>query len=154
MSSPTFRGMPVEAFGHPRSDLRRELTELVLAGTKVATAGLAIEYELDGDPVPEPGNREVIADAEGRYVCVIETTRCEVARMAEVSDAFARDEGEGFADAHDWREAHERYWTGYIDELRQRLADPAWSLSDDTIVVCQWFRVVERFDPPIPAPAA
>ena len=44
-----FRGMQVIGFAMPSSDLRRELVELVLAGTKTATAGLMVEMELDGD---------------------------------------------------------------------------------------------------------
>lgn len=141
--------MPAGGFGHPGSDLRRELTDLVLAGTKTATAGLAIEYELDGDPFPSPGDREAIIDADGRFVAVIETIECRVLRMADVDDGFARDEGEGFRDAADWRIAHERYWNGYLDELRERLGEPDWSLTDDTRVVCQHFTLVERFPEPI-----
>jgi uncharacterized protein YhfF len=145
----SFRGMPVCGFGHPGSDLRRRLTELVLAGTKTATAGLAVEYELDGDPFPAPGTREAVIDVDGRFVAVIETSECRVLPMAEVDDAFARDEGEGFADAADWRAAHERFWNGYLDEIRERLGDPGWSLTDATRVVCQRFRLVERFPEPI-----
>ena len=42
------------------------------------------------------------------------------------------DEGEGYADAHEFRVADERFWTGYIDELRERLDDPDFALEDDT----------------------
>lgn len=141
----TFRGMPVCGFAHPGSDLRRELVELVVAGTKTATASLRVEMDLDGDTIPTPGLREAVIGADGTFVGVIETTECRIVRMADVEDDFARDEGEGFADAADWRAAHERFWTGYLDELRDRLGDPDWSLTDDTEVVCQRFRLVERF---------
>ena len=145
----TFRGMQVMGFGHPGSELRRELVELVLAGTKTATAGLLVEFELDGWELPRPGLREAVIDADGRFVGVIETTGCEIVRMADVEDQFARDEGEGFADAADWRAAHERFWGGYLDELRAGLNDPAWSPDDDTRIVCQRFRLVERYPEPI-----
>ena len=148
----TFRGMPVGGFGLAGTELRRELTELVLAGTKTATASLEVEWELDGDPVPVPGSREVVVDADGRYVAVLETTECRVLRMADVDDEFARDEGEGFADAADWRVAHERFWNGYIDSLRERMGDPDLSLTNDTRIVCQRFRLVERFPEPIDPP--
>jgi uncharacterized protein YhfF len=141
--------MQVCGFAHPGSELRRELVELVLAGTKTATAGLRIEWELDGDVLPTPGSREAVIGADGRFVAVIETTECRVLRLADVDDAFARDEGEGFADAADWRHAHERFWNGYLGELRKRLGDSDWSLTDDTEVVCQRFRVVERFPEPL-----
>jgi uncharacterized protein YhfF len=147
----TFRGMQVIGFGLPGSSLRRELVDLVLAGTKTATAGLLVEMELDGETVPTPGMREAMIDAEGRFVGVVETTECRILRMDEVDDAFARDEGEGFADAAAWRAAHERYFRSYLSELRERLGDPDWTITDDTLVVCQRFRLVERFPEPIPA---
>ena len=150
----TFRGLPLCEFAHPHSDLRRELVALVLQGTKTATAGLRLEYELDGDAVPQPGDREVVIDADDRYVGVIETTECRILRMAEVDDQFARDEGEGFADAADWRVAHERFWNGYLDDLRERLGDASWRLTDDTPIVCQRFRLVERYPQPIAAESA
>ncbi len=148
----TYRGLQVCGFAMPHSDLRRELTDLVLAGQKTATASLHVEFELDGETVPVAGMREAVIDAEDRFVGEIETTECRVVPMAEVDDAFARDEGEGFADALDWRVAHERFWNSYIDELRERLGDPSWSLGDDTLIVCQRFRLAERYADPQPAP--
>ncbi len=141
----SFRGLPVCGFAHPGSELRRELVELVLAGTKTATAGLRVEWELDGDALPTLGAREAVIGVDGRFVGVIETTECRILRLADVDDAFARDEGEGFADAAAWRAAHERFWSGCLDELRSRLGDARWSLTDDTDVVCQRFRLIERF---------
>lgn len=150
MAEPTtFRGMQVCGFGQPGSDLRRELVDLVLGGAKQATAGLLVEYELDGDVVPYPGLREAVVGVDGRFVGVIETTECHVVRMADVDDDFARAEGEGFADAVDWRAAHERYFTGYLDELRHRMGDPRWALDDDTLIVCQRFRLAERYPEPV-----
>lgn len=141
--------MPVFALGHPGSDLRRRLVALVLEGTKTATAGLLAEYELDGEAIPMPDMREAIVDEDGRFVGEIVTTDCRVLRMADVDDAFASDEGEGFTGAPAWRVAHEAFWNGYIDKLRRRLDDPDWCLTDDTRIVCQRFRVAERYPEPV-----
>lgn len=149
MDPRSHRGMQVAGFAMPGSDLRRELVRLVMAGTKRATAGLLVEYELDGDTIPYPGLREAVVDADGRITGIIETTECRTLRMADVDDEFARDEGEGFADAGHWRTAHETYFGAYVDELRDALGDPTWSLDDDTLVVCQRFRVVEAYAEPI-----
>ena len=138
----------------PNTGLRRELVALVLAGTKTATASLLIEFELDNEVVPTSGTREVVIDADGRFVGEIETTDCRILRMADVDDAFARDEGEGFADAAAWRVAHEGFWNAYLGELRDRLDDPNWSLTDDTEIVCQRFRLAEHYSEPIPAPGS
>ena len=147
-SSPgTHLGLPVTAFAFP-GPLRDRLTALVLTGTKQATAGLVADYIVEGDLIPRPGDREVVIDSDLRPVAIIETTRCEVTTISRVTDAFARAEGEGFADAADWRFAHERFWGSYLMDVRRDLGDPSFSLSDSTPVVCQWIRLVERLDRP------
>lgn len=145
-----FRGRQVIGFAQSRSELRRELVDLVMRGIKTATAGLLVELELDGETMPVPGMREVVIDAEDRFVGEIETTECRIVRMADVHDDFARDEGEGYADAAAWRVSHERFFNGYLDELRERLGDPDWSLTDDTLIICQRFRLAETYPEPIP----
>ena len=142
----THRGMPAWGFAFPGA-LRDELTALALDGTKTATAGLAVDYVVDGGMPPRPGDRQVLLDSDSQPVAIVETTRTELSTISLVTDEFARAEGEGFADAADWREAHERFWNGYIDDLRTALRDPGFELTDSTVVVCEWFRVVERLDP-------
>ncbi|MDH4142149.1 MAG: ASCH domain-containing protein [Chloroflexota bacterium] len=137
--------LPKAQFAFP-GPLRERLIALVLAGTKTATAGLVADYIADGDVIPRPGDREVVIDSGGRSVAIIETTRCEITTISKVTDAFARDEGEGYADATDWRRSHERFWGSYIDDIRNALGDPAFQLQDSTPVVCQWIRVVRRLD--------
>lgn len=126
--------------------LRDELTELALAGAKTTTAGLFAETEADGEVLPASGVREILLDSEERPVAVIETVDCRVVRLADVDDRHAIDEGEGYADATAFRVSHERFWNGYIDDLRARI-DPAFAIDDDTLVVLQRFTVVERLEP-------
>jgi uncharacterized protein YhfF len=144
----THLGMPAWGFAFP-GPLRDELTALALEGTKVATAGLAVDYVIEGAVLPRAGDREVMLDSDGRPVAIVEYTRVELSTIGLVTDEFARAEGEGFADATAWREAHERFWNGYIDDLRAGLKDPGFVLTDSTVVVCEWFRVVERLDAPV-----
>lgn len=139
-------GLPAFGFGDA-GRLRDRLTAAVLAGTKVATASLVVEYIIDGVPLPAVGQRAVFFDSERRPVGVIETTGIRLATIATVEDGFARDEGEGFADAADWRIAHERFWGGHLEEYRAALADPGFGLTASTAVVCEWFRLVARVDP-------
>ena len=144
MGEPADRStLPAWGFAFP-GPLRDELTELALAGTKTTTAGLLVEMEADGEAMPLPGDREMLLDSHERPVAVIETIGCRVARLADVDDQHAIDEGEGYANAAEFRVAHERFWNGYLDDLRSRLGDPGFSLDDDTLVVLQRFRVVER----------
>jgi len=139
--------LPRWAFAFP-GRLRDELTALALAGTKTTTAGLLVEMELDGEAVPAPGDRSVLVDSDERPVAIVETVACPVVRLADVTDRHAIDEGEGYADAREFRVAHERFWNGYIDDLRDRLGDRSFELADDTLIAAERFRVVERLDLP------
>jgi uncharacterized protein YhfF len=140
---PDLDGLPAWGFAFP-GPLRDKLTRLALDGTKTTTAGLYVEVELGDDALPVIGTQEVLLDSEERPVALIETVDCRVVRFVDVDDRHAIDEGEGYADAHAFRVAHERFWNGYIDELRERLGDPEFELDDDTLVVLQRFRIVER----------
>jgi uncharacterized protein YhfF len=103
--------------------------------------------EADGDTIPTPGLREILIDSDDRPVAVVETVECPVKRLAEVDDEHAIDEGEGFANAAEFRIDHERFWNGYIDDLRGRIGDPQFELTDDTLIVCQRFRIIATIDP-------
>ena len=131
-------------FGFPRTDLRRRLVEAILRGAKTSTTGLLSDYERDGDPLPEVGERFVLIDEHEATVGIIETTEVRVTTIGAVDLAFAIDEGEGFTSVLDWREAHERFWLSHADETRAWLNDPEWHPTDDTPIVCERFRLVEQ----------
>jgi uncharacterized protein YhfF len=127
-------GLPKAEFGFPGTDLRRRLVAAILSGEKTSTTGLLADYQREGESPGTPGDRSVVVDADDREVGIIELTEVTVRRMADVDLQFARDEGEGFETIAAWREAHERFWNGYLDE----------TLTDDSLVVCERFRLVER----------
>ncbi|HEX9739097.1 MAG TPA: ASCH domain-containing protein [Candidatus Limnocylindria bacterium] len=135
-------------FGFPGTALRRRLVEAILRGEKTATAGLLVDLEREGEPLATPGERQVVVDVDDRPVAVIELTEVTVHRMVDVDLPFARDEGEGFETVAAWRDAHERFFGSYLDEIRIGLSDPEWHLNDDTLVVCERFRIVERLSSP------
>jgi uncharacterized protein YhfF len=137
-------GLDAWGFAFP-GPLRDELTALALAGTKTTTAGLFAELEAEGETMATPGTREILLDSAERPVAVIETVTSRVVRLADVDDRHAIDEGEGYADAAEFRVAHERFWNGYIDDLRAMIG-PGFTVDDDTRVVLQRFRVIERLD--------
>jgi uncharacterized protein YhfF len=129
--------------------LRDELTALALAGAKTTTASLYLEYEVDGETLAEPGQRDLLVDSSDHPVAIVETVSVRVIRLADVDDRHAIDEGEGYPDAAASRTAHERYWieSGTVDRVRAHLSDPTWAITDDTLVVAERFRIVEELDP-------
>lgn len=76
----------------------------VLAGRKTAVTGLLQIHDHAGEPVPQPGQRFSVVDSAGRPAAVIEFTDVRVMPISEVDDAYARDEGRGYADAAQWRQ--------------------------------------------------
>lgn len=124
-------GLPVSEFGWKGTPLlRRRLVDLILSGEKTAGAGLVLDYEAEGEKIPEPGDRSVLLDYDDNPVAVLETTEVRIVRAADVDEQFARDEGEGFESVADWREAHERFFEDY-------------PFDDDIQVVCERFKLVK-----------
>jgi uncharacterized protein YhfF len=108
------------------------LVAAVLRGEKTATSSLRDEYEATTDePMPSVGERWLLLGFDDERLGVVETTEVRVLRAADIDLRFARDEGEGFDSVAAWRAAHERFWSPK-------------SISDDTLVVCERFRLVER----------
>lgn len=133
--------LPVAEFAFPGA-LRDKLVSAILAGEKTATAGLLAEYEREGEELPEVGGRAVVVDSDQRPVAVIETTEVKIIRAADVDLQFALDEGEGFRSVADWRADHERFW--HSAEMRAALGDPEFTVTDETPIVAERFRLVER----------
>jgi uncharacterized protein YhfF len=106
-----------------------------------------VDFGLEGADPPAAGQRQLLVDSADRPVAIVETVECRVVRLADADDHHAIDEGEGDADAAEFRNAHEQYWKGYIESVRAGLGDPGFRLTDDTMVVLERFRIVERLDP-------
>jgi uncharacterized protein YhfF len=130
--------LPVAEFGFP-GPLRDQLVAAIVAGDKTTTSGLLANYEHENEPLPRPGLRQVVIDSAGEPVTVIETTAVRVMRLADVDLAHALGEGEGYLSVAEWRAGHERFW--HSADLRNSLDDPEFTVSDDTLVVAQAFRL-------------
>jgi uncharacterized protein YhfF len=133
--------LPIAEFAFP-GPLRDQLVAAILAGSKTTTTGLVADYEHEGEPLPRPGLRQAVVDSAGDRVAVIETTAVRVIRLADVDLAHAVGEGEGYNSVAEWRAGHERFW--HSPDMRAALDDPQFTVNDDTRVVAQTFRFLER----------
>lgn len=127
-------GYQVVEFGDS-PELIDELSALVVAGTKRATASLLRDYEIEGEPVPEVGDHFVTVDGAGNPLCVCRTTDIRIGPLSSVDDAFAWDEGEGDRSRDYWLKAHRNFFTR--DSARNNL-----SFHDDILTVFERFTVV------------
>ena len=133
------KGLSVGEFAFP-GPLRDQLVAAILDGTKTTTTGLAEDYEREGEPLPRPGDRQVVIDSAGDPVTLIEVVATRVIRVGDVDLAHAIGEGEGYASVAEWRAGHEAYW--HSDEMREFIGDPSFTVNDDTLAVAVEFRMV------------
>jgi uncharacterized protein YhfF len=122
-----YKNLRAFAFGDSPA-LADELLDLVLKGVKTATCSTE-----DEPNTSTPGERWIVLDGRGEPRCVIESTEVTFRRYNEVDAAFAHEEGEGDRSLAYWRDAHRRYFT--------RLG----KFSDDMMLMCERFRLVETF---------
>ncbi|PYI39120.1 RNA-binding protein [Arthrobacter psychrolactophilus] len=133
--------LPICEFAFP-GPLRDQLVGAVLDGSKTATTATLIEYEIENEALPRVGHQELVIDSEGNGVAVIEMTEVRIVRLADVDVRHAIDEGEGYSSVAQWRAGHEGFW--HSEEMRQAMADPNFSVDDDTPLVLQRFTVIAR----------
>ncbi len=111
-----------------------ELIELVLDGTKTATAGALWDWEAEGEELPTTGTLGIVVDGSGRPRALVVTTDVRVVPFDEVDEEFARLEGEGDLSLGHWRAVHEQFFTEHA------LHDHEFST--DMPVVCERFEVI------------
>lgn len=125
--------------------LRDQLVAAVLEGRKVSTTGLLVEYQVEKEEPPPVGERSALIDSDGREIAVLEITEVRILRLGDIDLPHVLDEGEGDTSVAGWRAGHERFW--HSEEMRDALGDPEFTVDDDTMVVAERFRVVERVEP-------
>ena len=128
-------------FGFP-GPLRDKLVTALLNGSKVATTSLELEFRLNGESLPVPGERSTVVDSDNIPVGIIETVNVKVIPLGEVGIEHAIDEGEDYQIVSAWRLSHEKIW--YSGEMREELGDPDFVVDDSTLVVLERFKLVEK----------
>lgn len=113
----------------------RALAELVIGGTKTATASLLETNKLEPEKAPVDGGYSVVTSFEGEPMCVVQTTEIRHMPFNAVDAAFAHDEGEGDRTLADWSEGHWEYFTREAAEL-------GFEFDKDSIVCCERLRLV------------
>jgi uncharacterized protein YhfF/predicted acetyltransferase len=97
-------------FGTPGKS-RENLVNFIINGNKRATAGLAADYEKEGEEVEFVGECLSMVNTDGNHVATLQVTRVDTTRFADVPDEFALAEAEGDLNAADFRASHLEYWT-------------------------------------------
>ena len=133
MAFKVVNGLRCIEFGTPGKS-RESLTNLVLHGSKRATAGTAAEYAEEGEPVEHVGEELILLANDEIPVGKIRVTEVTECAFSEVPDRFALAEAEGDLNAEDFRNSHIAYWTRVGVEV-----------SDEMPVVLVYFDLVETY---------
>jgi uncharacterized protein YhfF len=111
------------------------LAQLVLEGTKTATASAYDLYAVDDDPLPEVGSYDVVLDSKDQAVCIIQIKKVSVVPFKEVSAEHAFKEGEGDKSLAYWRDVHEEFFKPYYGEY-------GLTFTSESLIVLEEFEVV------------
>ena len=134
ITEPGAAGVTAWAFG-AGPKMETELAELVLSGSKRATASSLQGILTDGDPLPQVGTYSVILDGTETARCIIRTTSVTIAPFDQVTDEFAAQEGEGDGSLRYWRDGHRHFFSREHDALNI-------PFHDAIPVICEKFTVV------------
>ncbi|MDV5357520.1 ASCH domain-containing protein [Kosakonia sp. SMBL-WEM22] len=111
--------------------LADELAALVASGIKTASCG-AFTWWQSEESAPKLGSYNIILNGESEPVCVIRIISLRLMRFCDVTEAFARKEGEGDLSLEYWRKEHQRFFSA------------AGIFSEEMELVAEEFVVVER----------
>lgn len=117
------------------SEMARELAELVISGTKTATASLKSVNDIEPDKAPINDGYSVVTDFEGSPMCIIQTTEIRHIPFNEVDAPFAFDEGEGDQTLEFWRDVHRSYFT-------KEAAEKGLDFDENSIICSERFKLV------------
>lgn len=105
-------------------ELANELADLIKKGIKTASCGSFASYQQE-DPAPKIGSYNIILDGQNVPVCVTRLVSMRLVRFCDVTEAFARKEGEGNLSLEYWQKEHQRFFTreGHFSEDMELIAE-------------------------------
>lgn len=112
-----------------------DLVKLVIEKKKKSTSSLHCLYELENEDLPVENDYSIILDGNGEAQCVIMTTSINIIPFNEVTEDFAKTEGEDDMTLEYWRMVHKEFFTKELKEFNK-------VFTEDMIVVCEAFEVV------------
>lgn len=111
------------------------LASLVTSGIKTATCSGHLFYELENEPLPQVGNYNIILNSKDQPVAITRITEVSITPMNQVTEDFARAEGEGDLSYAYW-------WKVHKDFFEKELAAIHREFQEDMLLVCERFECI------------
>lgn len=104
--------------------LASELADLIKKGLKTASCGSFSSYQQEVS-APKLGSYSIILDGQNVPVCVTRLVSMRLVRFCDVTEEFARKEGEGDLSLEYWQKEHQRFFTreGHFSEDMELIAE-------------------------------
>jgi uncharacterized protein YhfF len=135
-SETCIEGVFTDAYGiGDTPELKQELLNLVLDGKKRASTSLVRESEIEGWPLPEVGQYNIILDGSDNPAAVIKTVSVRRCRFSEVDEEHAYWEGEDDRTLESYISEHTKYY-------RRRGKALGFEFTPDMEVVLDRFELV------------
>ncbi|MCG9682476.1 ASCH domain-containing protein [Vibrio sp. Isolate23] len=94
-----------------------QCAKLISEGTKRESCSLKQGYDIEQEPLPQVGRITVVLNWQQEPVCIIRLTEVSICPFDQVTEEFARSEGEGDLSYEWWRDAHIKFFTQYAGEI-------------------------------------
>lgn len=112
-----------------------ELANLVKKGIKTASCGALIDYRICNDPLPFEGELKIIVNWNKEPVCITKIKKVEIKKFNEVSEEFAKKEGEGDLSYNYWHRVHTNYFSAYLNTFGLKF-------TEEIELVCEEFELL------------
>ena len=105
-------------------EMADKLSGLVLKGIKTACCSSLSSFQCE-DPVPVIGSYSIILNGQGEPVCVIRSVALRIIRFCDVTEDFAKKEGEGDLSLNYWKQGHQAFFQreGYFSETMELVVE-------------------------------
>lgn len=100
-----------------------ECARLINEGTKTASCSLKQGYDIEDEPLPVVGRLTLVLNWKEEPVCIVKLTDVSFCPFEEVTEEFAKAEGEGDGTYEWWHTAHVKFFTQYAKEVGAEFND-------------------------------
>lgn len=111
------------------------LAQLVLEGKKTATCSALVSYRMEQEDLPKADDLYIVTDWAGNAVCITRTKQVDLVKFCDITEQWARKEGEGDLSLAYWIKGH---WQFFQEDLKQFGIAP----TEDMVLVCEEFEKV------------
>ncbi|WP_226579577.1 ASCH domain-containing protein [Halobacillus litoralis] len=113
-----------------------KLARLAIDGVKTATCSAKKAYEIENELLPKEGEYSIILNKKEDPVAIIKTSAVDITPFNQVTEEFAREEGEGDRSYQYWRETHIEFFNNEAEEL-------GYTFSESMPLVCERFQLID-----------